>query len=141
MESRDSNMRVNQTHWIVAVIAVWAISTSIVSAKPDKSPVRVECTVPAGMSRGDEVDIVLRLRALYDLRELEVQVYVGRDVEIVSGGQTVTLADVAKDSTREVPVRVRLTGDKAGTLVVASRGRSANASLAGSTQILFGDTQ
>ena len=121
--------------------ALLALGGSAASAKPDKGPVRVECAVPAGMKTGDEVDVVVRFRALANIQQLSVRVFADKDLEVLSETQEAVFVNVARDAASELPVRVRLTGTKWGSLAVTYQARISAGTASDGFQIIFGGTK
>lgn len=132
-------IRISLARWMVALAVLGAIGPPAAGAKPRSAPVKVEYAVPPGMKSGDEVEVVLRFRAMADLQQLNVTVFADKDV--VSETREAVFTDVARGTAPELPIRVRLTGLKWGALAVTYRTRTATGTSADSLNIIFGDTK
>ena len=70
---------------IALVVFVCLAATATVMAKPDRTLVALEIQPPrADMKRGDVAETVIGFRALADIQQLGISVYVDYGVEIVS---------------------------------------------------------
>ena len=134
-------MRIDQKRWLFSLVAVMSLCGLPATAKPDLAAVAVECAVPAGVKTGDEVEVVVRLTARDNLQQLDVTVFGDRGIEVLSDVREISVRDVARGATTELPVRVRLTAAKWGSLAVTYRTQSAAGSAAGARAFIFGDAK
>jgi hypothetical protein len=125
----------------MALVALVSLCALPASAKPDNTAVVAECAVPAGIKTGDEVEVVIRLRALDNLQRLDVTVFGDRGVEVLSDVRELSVRDVARGAITELPVRVRMTAPKWGSLAVTYRTHSTAGPASGSRAFIFGDTK
>jgi hypothetical protein len=124
---------------VALVVFVCLTTAATVAAKPDRVPVALEFVPPRpDMKRGDVVETVIGFRALADLQQLEVSVYVDHGVEIVSAPAVLTFTDVKAGDAPQVNVRVRLTADEFGSLAVSYRTRTATETAAAVRTIVYG---
>jgi hypothetical protein len=129
--------RASRTAALVVLVCLAAAAT--VTAKPDRVPVALEFVPPRpDMKRGDVVETVIGFRALADLQQLEISVYVDYGVEIVSAPAVLTFTDVKAGDAPQVKVSVRLTADEFGSLVVSYRTRTAKETAAAVKTIVYG---
>ena len=93
------------------------------------------------MKTGDEVDVVVRFRALANIEQLSVKVFADKALDVLSERQEAVFVNVGRGAVLELPIRVRLTGAKWGSLAVTYQARIPAGTASDGFQFIFGDTK
>jgi len=88
------------------------------SAAPPTGPVRLEYTVPADVKTGDEVTTTITLKVSADLDSLVVSTGPYDGLELLSDPGRVEYGAGKRGETRQVTVRIKLTGERFGSLPI-----------------------
>jgi hypothetical protein len=122
------------------VIVALVVAHRPMQARRPSGPVQVTSSPDtSGMKTGDEVTSTIHLLALENLNRLEVTLSVVDGVEIVSGPTTAVFDDVKQDETRDIEVRVRLTGPKYGDVAIVYQALVGDKTRAGTAGVTYGN--
>jgi hypothetical protein len=123
---------------IVVATIISLESAAVVSAKPERAPIRVESSVPANVKTGDEVTTTITLRALADVDRVEVSIAPFKGLVLLSDTKDAVFTGMKAGEGRPITVTIRLTDPMFGSLAVTYKTRQGTRDDAGAATILFG---
>lgn len=103
------------------VLAAVMFNGAAVHAEPGRYArvvARLTYDAPPVVKTGDEVTTVLRFVATQDIEQLDVAVREGSGLAILSEPYDAVFSKLPKGTVRELQVRIRITGERQGRLVV-----------------------
>lgn len=123
---------------IAVASAISLESAAVVSAKPERAPIRVESHVPPNVKTGDEVTTTITLRALADVDRVEVSIAPFQGLELLSDTKEAVFTGMKAGEGRAISVTIRLTDPAFGSLAVTYKTRQGTHDDAGAVTIVFG---
>ena len=130
-------MRSHIQRVLVAAALVTAIGVTAL-AKPEMTPIRLECSVPPGVKTGDQVTTVITFRALAAVDRLAVTVAPFQGVEVLSDPTQAVFTAMKNGEGRQLSVTIRMTGEKYGSLAVTYQVLQGQQTSSGAQTIVYG---
>ncbi len=115
---------ISVTSIVLTAVLLGGVAVNAQQSKPSGVLVRVTFTMPPDTKTGDEVTTILRFVATQDVEQLDASVREGSGLVILSQPYDVVFSDLRKGMVREFEVRIRVTGENRGRLVVSYATRS-----------------
>lgn len=133
---------ISMTSMVLTAALLGVVAVNAQQGKASRVLVHLTFAGPPDVKTGDEVTTLLRFMATQDVEQLDASVREGSGLAILSQPYDVVFSDLRKGMVREFEVRIRVTGENRGRLVVSYSTRSATYGTARESKVIeYGATR